>query len=253
MAYCHGPSVDLHLIISGYYSDSNDTSTRSQFSFDDHSYIPPTSSDSRGPCPALNTLANHGFLARSGQEITEEQVTEAIASTYRLSHVLASALSKAWEQVGYKREDGKYVLRKLEDLGAHNVVEHDVSMTRLDAYHGNQICINEERLQDLLNHSLDGQHYTSTDFANLHNRRYENSKNTNPEVVYGLKQALTSYGEMALLLRVFGDGDKVKLDDLRQVLGNEQLPSDYRSDREKVHVLAVAKTIIDLKARAGVF
>jgi len=25
-----------------------------------HAYLPPTPSDSRGPCPALNTLANHG-------------------------------------------------------------------------------------------------------------------------------------------------------------------------------------------------
>jgi hypothetical protein len=27
-----------------------------------HSYIPPSASDSRSPCPALNALANHSIL-----------------------------------------------------------------------------------------------------------------------------------------------------------------------------------------------
>ncbi|CAF1003287.1 unnamed protein product [Adineta steineri] len=32
----------------------------------DHPFIPPGSNDIRGPCPALNTAANHGYLNRSG-------------------------------------------------------------------------------------------------------------------------------------------------------------------------------------------
>ncbi|KAF8529447.1 hypothetical protein JB92DRAFT_2860693 [Gautieria morchelliformis] len=30
-----------------------------------HAFCPKTDSDSRGPCPALNTLANHGYLCVS--------------------------------------------------------------------------------------------------------------------------------------------------------------------------------------------
>lgn len=32
------------------------------FSLEKHPYVPPGEFDSRSPCPALNTLANHGLL-----------------------------------------------------------------------------------------------------------------------------------------------------------------------------------------------
>lgn len=31
-----------------------------------HAFIAPGASDLRGPCPALNALANHGYIARNG-------------------------------------------------------------------------------------------------------------------------------------------------------------------------------------------
>lgn len=31
-----------------------------------HQYVAPGSTDQRGVCPALNTLANHGYLSRDG-------------------------------------------------------------------------------------------------------------------------------------------------------------------------------------------
>lgn len=31
-----------------------------------HAFIAPGASDLRGPCPAMNALANHGYIARNG-------------------------------------------------------------------------------------------------------------------------------------------------------------------------------------------
>ena len=31
-----------------------------------HAFIAPSASDLRGPCPAMNALANHGYIARNG-------------------------------------------------------------------------------------------------------------------------------------------------------------------------------------------
>ena len=31
-----------------------------------HAFLAPGASDLRGPCPALNALANHGYIARDG-------------------------------------------------------------------------------------------------------------------------------------------------------------------------------------------
>mmetsp|Transcript_20353 Transcript_20353/g.30816 ORF Transcript_20353/g.30816 Transcript_20353/m.30816 type:complete len:268 (+) Transcript_20353:120-923(+) len=36
---------------------------------DGHEFIPPQEEDSRGPCPFINCMANHGFINRSGQDV----------------------------------------------------------------------------------------------------------------------------------------------------------------------------------------
>mmetsp|Transcript_3900 Transcript_3900/g.7428 ORF Transcript_3900/g.7428 Transcript_3900/m.7428 type:complete len:392 (-) Transcript_3900:209-1384(-) len=36
---------------------------------DGHEFIPPQEGDSRGPCPYINCMANHGFINRSGQDV----------------------------------------------------------------------------------------------------------------------------------------------------------------------------------------
>jgi hypothetical protein len=40
-------------------------------------FMPPLDSDIRGPCPGLNSLANHGFLPRDGKNI---HVTDIVAA-----------------------------------------------------------------------------------------------------------------------------------------------------------------------------
>jgi hypothetical protein len=40
-------------------------------------FMPPSDSDIRGPCPGLNSLANHGFLPRDGKNI---HVTDIVAA-----------------------------------------------------------------------------------------------------------------------------------------------------------------------------
>lgn len=48
-----------------------------------HAFIGPGSSDLRGPCPALNALANHGYIARNGYTTLEES-RDAIVKVYGL-------------------------------------------------------------------------------------------------------------------------------------------------------------------------
>ena len=44
---------------------------------DDHQFKKPNPRDSRSPCPALNVLANHGYLPRDGKNITAVMLTSA--------------------------------------------------------------------------------------------------------------------------------------------------------------------------------
>ncbi|KAF8063989.1 hypothetical protein FPV67DRAFT_1503095 [Lyophyllum atratum] len=60
-------------------------------------FIPPNSSTSRSPCPALNALANHGYVARNGTNIPFWTLFSAIKHVYNLSFSLALLLTT----VGY--------------------------------------------------------------------------------------------------------------------------------------------------------
>ena len=55
--------------------------SRSSTVFGDESqyvYQPPGPTDSRSPCPALNALANHGYLPRDGKNISPDVLQRAI-------------------------------------------------------------------------------------------------------------------------------------------------------------------------------
>ncbi|KJA22612.1 hypothetical protein HYPSUDRAFT_642555 [Hypholoma sublateritium FD-334 SS-4] len=59
-----------------------------------HAYHrPPAGSASRSPCPGLNTLANHGYIPRSGSDLSFFELFRAIAFVYNLSYPLALLLT----------------------------------------------------------------------------------------------------------------------------------------------------------------
>jgi hypothetical protein len=40
-----------------------------------YAFVPPSASDARSPCPALNTLANHGYMCASPASSSLSQLT----------------------------------------------------------------------------------------------------------------------------------------------------------------------------------
>ncbi|KAG6901458.1 hypothetical protein C0995_011614 [Termitomyces sp. Mi166 len=65
--------------------------------YDSFSFAPPMPDFSRSPCPALNTLANHGYIPRNGTNIPFWTLFTAIRHVYNLSFPLAMLLTT----VGY--------------------------------------------------------------------------------------------------------------------------------------------------------
>ncbi|KAF2760419.1 Cloroperoxidase [Pseudovirgaria hyperparasitica] len=51
--------------------------------------------DFRGPCPMMNTLANHGFLPRDGRNITVENAVHALVSGLNFDSSLAAIM---WQE-----------------------------------------------------------------------------------------------------------------------------------------------------------
>lgn len=86
----------------------------------------PGPSDARGPCPGLNTLANHGYLPRNGRGITQAKLRDGIKEGFNINSLDAAILFGA-----AVRTNTKYPLARdfdLDTLGREGVLEHDISL-----------------------------------------------------------------------------------------------------------------------------
>ncbi|KAI8344618.1 Chloroperoxidase [Chlamydoabsidia padenii] len=104
-----------------------------------HPYEAPDATAVRSPCPFLNTCANHGILPRSGYNITYDQYYKAITVVGTTHEAAIGFLSIVYRL--YKEIDPAQSVwsdlhpadhLSLNQLGLHNMVEHDVSLTRRD-------------------------------------------------------------------------------------------------------------------------
>ncbi|KKY18779.1 putative deoxyribonucleaserelated protein [Diplodia seriata] len=85
----------------------------------------------RAPCPALNTLANHGFLPHDGRNITLDKVTSAFGDGLNIDATLAATLFAAAPATNPLPNATWF---DLDMLQPHDVIEHDASMSRADVY-----------------------------------------------------------------------------------------------------------------------
>ncbi|KAL7806730.1 Peroxidase, family 2 domain-containing protein [Trichoderma aethiopicum] len=88
----------------------------------------PGPDDSRGPCPGLNSLANHGFLPRSGKNITAIDLIRGTYSGYHALPDIALAAGTAELIKAYR-----LAAFDLHELSNHGFVTHDCSLARGDA------------------------------------------------------------------------------------------------------------------------
>jgi len=89
-------------------------------------FIAPQEGDSRSPCPALNALANHGILPRDGRNLHKKEISIAIQNTFNTGwtfpYMVLEAISEQYGRTVFE----------LDDLNAHNIIEHDASLIRHD-------------------------------------------------------------------------------------------------------------------------
>lgn len=155
--------------------------------------------DSRSPCPAVNTLANHGYLPRDGKSITPALLIDALTRCYRLSQPLAWVLAYGGLLL-LGQGSGPF---ELHDLARHNKIEHDASL-----FHPN-IGPREEYapihgearlLRAFLAMSADGRVITPEDLARVRVQR-------EAETPLDPLHAEIARGEMAIVLNMFNNPD----------------------------------------------
>ncbi|KAK7956986.1 uncharacterized protein PG986_006208 [Apiospora aurea] len=191
----------------------------------DHVWQAPSASDKRSPCPMLNSLANSGYIARNGLNISVSDFSTALLEVTNLD----PAATKLVTAVGIKASTTGYAdTLNLDDLDKHGVIEHDASLSRADWQNGDgdSHAFNKELWADTLAHFPDDT-ISIKQMAAARAGAIARSNASHPDTfTYGAAQVQGSLLECALGLAVFGsatDGNANKAH-LRVLFEEERLP-----------------------------
>ncbi|KDQ28614.1 heme-thiolate peroxidase [Pleurotus ostreatus PC15] len=212
-----------------------------------HPYVPPTTDDDRSPCPALNALANHGYLPHDGRHITHSQLFHGLIDGFGLSYPLATLLTFG----------GYTLLRQvpplsLLDISRVNGVEHNCSLAHNDIpwdheYPRLHVTADVCLLNKLFADSSDQRTLSIEDVARARVRRESSPEYKNANVTLDALHAEIARGEMALVLGIFGDSNEVSLDFLKRFFLNEQLPDNWHP-RATQGLVKTARTARKIRA-----
>ena len=203
-----------------------------------------------------NALANHGYLPRDGRNVRYSEVSEGL-NQYGLSDLLRwifaypiflehepkdGKTQKSWWSIlthpidyalrgfGMRNPDQKdsenLPCLNLDQLGLHNVVEHDVSLSRLDIAQGDNITPQPDLIAGILASSSDGKTITLDDFVQLRRRRYTKQKADNPGLDFKDPQIQVACSETGLILKIFGDGKQVPVEYMKAFFQDGRLPRE---------------------------
>ncbi|KAF9480731.1 Cloroperoxidase [Pholiota conissans] len=205
-----------------------------------HGFCPPQEGDSRSVCPALNVMANHGYISRDGKNLSAGDITRGLKECYGLSSPLAYFLA----YVGFM------IIRKfarrvsLFEIGKHNAVEHDASLVHHDTPQGSKyapIEIDQKLVDDL----IDDVRPTHKDFADaaepgerfllnfedVARARVRREAECRP---IDSVHAEIARGEMAIILGVWDVKGKQKsgipVDYFRRWISEERMPDGWKPD-----------------------
>ena len=92
-------------------------------------WAPPGPGDERGPCPALNSLANHHILPHNGRNLTLPLLIDIVGEVFNLSPELATVVAQLALATAPNPSAGSL---DLSNLDKYNAFEHDASLTRVD-------------------------------------------------------------------------------------------------------------------------
>ena len=143
--------------------------------------------------------------------------------------MISNPLEYALGSFGMRREGQTDVQNtpclNLDQLDLHNVVEHDVSMTRHDFNQGDNHTAQADLIADLLA-SGNGKTITLDDFNQLRHRRYKAQKIVNPDLDFQDMRLQIACFEVALILKIFGDGNEVPVDYVKAFFKDGRLPRE---------------------------
>ncbi|KAJ7108982.1 Cloroperoxidase [Mycena crocata] len=170
-----------------------------------HEFRAPKKGDVRGPCPGLNALANHGYLPRNGKSFTPKQLLDAGIAGFNLDPAPIAVAAKFG--ILTKSDSDTFDRMDLDLLSAHNIIEHDASISRNDFGDGtgDNTHFNETTFSALTSKNPGQDTYDPVAAGQTQRDRLAHSLATNPLTLNTQKEFLLRSRESALYLSILGD------------------------------------------------
>ena len=203
----------------------------------------------RGPCPFLNTAANHGLLPRDGKHITITRLDQALAKM-GLPSVFKSLLIKGAKSVFAKNNIDEQDFA-LTQLNPPRMFEHDLSLTRFDQYgpHLGHQTPEPELVEGMLSlaynrtYSDDEEPYlTAMNIVHWRQLRVKQEKSLNHPIQFDMRAQFASAGECAMLVHILGRHGKISVDTAKSILLEERFPEEWKPATENGFTLMAKLT-----------
>jgi len=244
-----------------------------------HYFVAPDySKDIRGPCPGLNTAANHNFLAHDGV-VTFNELVDAQQNIYNVGYDLAVLLAL----LGLTLTDGDIVTQKLSigcdatsrtsysplltgsepGLDGHNKFEADTSLTRNDFFTAGGDNFNMNGTLFTMMTETTGGNYNLENLALYRYQRYQQSLQENSNFYFG-PFSLLLFGAASFLYELMPSGTHGYAPDIETISsffgaedngdgtysfnGKEQIPPNWTNRVEPYTDIDVGAQIIEMYA-----
>ncbi|KAL2850260.1 Peroxidase, family 2-domain-containing protein [Aspergillus pseudoustus] len=223
----------------------------SQAALDFDQWHPAGPGDLRCGCPAMNSLANHGFINHNGSNITASTVIPLMQEIFHLSEELATIVTGFALLATDNPASGIF---NLDMLNRHNIFEHDASLTRKDVYFGGDgHTIDPPSLKKFLNHFKGKKWIDLNDAAAARYARVLESRAKNPTFYYLNQQMLTGYAETIKYFRTMVDprSNRTSAEFVRILFSEERLPvkEGWRRPADELSGFSLAGDILQLAFR----
>ncbi|KAI9717961.1 MAG: hypothetical protein M1828_007053 [Chrysothrix sp. TS-e1954] len=226
-----------------------------------HPFQAPGPTDIRGGCPTLNTLANHGILARNGIT-TFADAANAVQIGYGFGYDLSTVLSALGVIAGGDLISGKYSIggadsRVPNTLGPslglfkHGTFEIDGSITRQDNYDGNESTFELSRWNNLVAMSKqynDGL-FGLPLFTHERAATWDEAKANNPNFNGGVKQFAVSLAERSFVFRGLPNGTTENLSNFENIAPfflNETFPEAWFRRGDAFGLVNLAPDLVNM-------
>lgn len=197
------------------------TATAAASIFDD--WHPAVKGDARSPCPALNSLANHGILPRDGRNLTVPLLVQKLNDGLNVSAETATFLANAGLSLSPDPSSGAF---DLDDLNKHNAIEHDASLSRKDKDLGGDEKFCQQVFDQTLSFYGGATEIGLKEVAAARWGRVKDSKVRNPKFLYRAGQQFSSFLESSVYHQIFRDPTTrtAKVNWIKIFFAQERLP-----------------------------